>query len=86
MGSPVNQQLLATTAAKIVIFKKANDEQQVGGMSLQMRQQGLLWVRKRSENPFFADKFICINLSYQQVFTRHTKSTLFSFLEVPTLY
>ena len=79
MGSPVNQQLLATTAAKIVIFKKANDEQ-VGGMSLQMRQQGLLWVRKRSENPFFADKFICINLSYQQVFTRHTKSTLFTFL------
>ena len=79
MGSPVNQQLLATTAAKIVIFKKANDEQ-VGGMSLQMRQQGLLWVRKRSENPLFADKFICINLSYQQVFTRHTKSTLFSFL------
>ena len=80
MGSPVNQQLLATTAAKIVIFKKANDEQQVGGMSLQMRQQGLLWVRKRSENPFFADKFISINLSYQQVFTRHTKSTLFTFL------
>ena len=80
MGSPVNQQLLATTAAKIVIFKKANDEQQVGGMSLQMRQQGLLWVRKRSENPLFADKVICINLSYQQVFTRHTKSTLFTFL------